>query len=491
MLFGNYYAYDNPSALNRQLKEWLDSSTETFQFQLNLLYSVYSLPNVVLPLILGALLDRLGQRQMVYLLSLFIVVGQVVFTFGVTIKDFPVMLIGRVLFGIGGESLSVAQTKLMTDWFRGKELSLAIGLNLSVGRIGTVANNILSPLFADYVDVPFALWMGTLTCIISFVCSVWTTQIDKKYRTKFVNVPIEFAKVHRESEDSILPEESPHVPMRLGKAQFGYHPCFWLLTFVSFLLYGVLVPFNNIVSDFLQTKYPSLDPISAGRLMSIPDCLCIFIVPALGIFLDRVGYRAILFTFGGLVMSIGHYLFAISSLPAYSILLLLGIANSSLLALWPCTPLLVDKSKLSTAYGILTSAGNTSFMLFPIFVAALVNNDLSYTSCELFFSLMAILAFFFGVLLNYCSVKYELGLNDAEYQEIEYLKLSPIVPKEVNILDTRKTSDFLDSDAFPSFLSTKLDPVQISESAEDALLLEHEHYNSARVFRRSKHGLAQ
>ena len=475
MLFGNYYAYDNPSALNRQLKEWLGSSAEVFQWQLNLLYSVYSLPNIILPLILGALLDRFGQRQMVYLLSLFIVLGQLIFTIGVGKRDFPIMIIGRILFGIGGESLSVAQTKLMTDWFRGKELSLAIGLNLSVGRVGTVANNILSPLFANLVDVPFALWMGTISCVISLFCSIWTTQIDGKYRTKFINVPIEL--VGRKNSDETLAEESP-VSIAPPQSINGYHPCFWILTAICFLLYGVLVPFNNIVSDFLQTKYAQLDPITAGRLMSIPDSLCIFIVPVLGIFLDRVGYRATLFTIGSAIVSLGHYLFAATDIPAVYILLLLGLSNSTLLALWPCVPLLVDKSRLSTAYGIITSAINTSFMLFPVFVATLINSDTTYTTCELFFSSLAAMAFLLSVLLNYFSVKWELGLNDAEFRVKEYAKLSPIIPPQ-NIIETRRMSEH-----------PKLYAEQVKFEDPTMLLVDTD-MSHQKLFRRSKHGFAQ
>lgn len=241
MLFGNYYAFDNPSSLNRQLREFLGSSPENFQFELNLLYSVYSIPNVVLPLILGAILDRFGHRQMINLLSAFVVVGQVIFTIGAMVKNFPVMLIGRVFFGIGGESLGVAQTKLMTDWFRGKELAFAMGLTVSVGTVGTVANNLLSPYFASAVSVPFALWVGTFLCILSFFSSVWTTFIDKKYRAHLLNISmgINFLTEEHELTAPLTDTSEKADEPLLQKPRKGnnFHPAFWLLTLITFLLY--------------------------------------------------------------------------------------------------------------------------------------------------------------------------------------------------------------------------------------------------------------
>ena len=57
------------------------------------------------------------------------------------------MLCGRVVFGFGGESLTVAQSALVAVWFQDKELAFALGLNLSIARIGGVINNVVSPMF--------------------------------------------------------------------------------------------------------------------------------------------------------------------------------------------------------------------------------------------------------------------------------------------------------------------------------------------------------
>ena len=43
---------------------------------------------------------------------------------------------GRFIFGMGGENLQVAQNAYAVGWFKGKELNMVFGLQLSMARIG-------------------------------------------------------------------------------------------------------------------------------------------------------------------------------------------------------------------------------------------------------------------------------------------------------------------------------------------------------------------
>jgi hypothetical protein len=56
------------------------------------------------------------------------------------------MLAGRTLFGIGSESLNAAQAAIMAHWFRGRQVSLALGLCLSIPKLGSALNSFLSPV---------------------------------------------------------------------------------------------------------------------------------------------------------------------------------------------------------------------------------------------------------------------------------------------------------------------------------------------------------
>jgi len=65
-----------------------------------------------------------------------IVAGELMFAVGIQVKQYYLCLVGRFVFGLGGESLTVAQNNFTARWFNGPQLALAFGLVLSFARIG-------------------------------------------------------------------------------------------------------------------------------------------------------------------------------------------------------------------------------------------------------------------------------------------------------------------------------------------------------------------
>ena len=118
LLFGNYYAYDLPASLNTYLLPHLNLSYKNWQLILNCLYSVYSLPNTILPLLGGSLLDKYDPRFILLGFCGCICLGQIVFSVGVQFGWIWLMILGRVLFGIGGESVGVVQSWIVAEWFK-------------------------------------------------------------------------------------------------------------------------------------------------------------------------------------------------------------------------------------------------------------------------------------------------------------------------------------------------------------------------------------
>lgn len=411
LLFGNYYAFDNPSALNRQMMHWLGSDYDTYQYQLNLLYSVYSFPNIILPLFAGNLMDRYGTHRLLLLFSFLVLIGQGFVAIGVQWKSFGVMLLGRVIFGLGGESLTVAQARLVTEWFRGKELALAIGLNLSVARFGTVFNNNLSPIFADKISIPFAVWIGFISCAWSFVCSIFTVIIDIKCHGHHKKQSLDHPFIDNPNTNRFAPLELIKNTLYIIST---YHPAFWLVCIVCFTYYGALVPFNNIASDLLRRKWYGDDTFKTGLVMSIPDTVAIFLVPIIGSFVDRFGHKVTIMTIGGMLMTIGHFIIGTTTIEPIFPLCFNGIANSTLLVLWPCIPLLVEEIYWASAYGILTMCINASYTFIPFGVAALTTMDPTYYAVEMYFVILTFFGTFTSVVLARSDKRLSLGLNTSE-----------------------------------------------------------------------------
>jgi MFS family permease len=100
--------------------------------------------------------------------------------FGGFALNFPVMLIGRVVFGLGGESMTVAQSTIISLWFKGKELNFAMGLNLSIARLGSVINGLVVPRVYTASNLGTALMVGAIICGVSAVAAIFLVILDKK-----------------------------------------------------------------------------------------------------------------------------------------------------------------------------------------------------------------------------------------------------------------------------------------------------------------------
>ncbi|KAJ3219218.1 hypothetical protein HDU67_002214 [Dinochytrium kinnereticum] len=398
LMFGNFYAYDLPAALNKPLQGYLGEEGNTYQYQLNLFYSLYSLPNIILPFFGGFLLDTFGTRKMMTVLSALVCLGQILFSIGVSSKKYWIMHLGRVIFGVGGESLSVAQTRITSKWFKGKEIAFALGVNLSVARLGSVMNDFVSPHLAVTESVPVAIWFGTITCIISFCSGVCLNALDAYGSSKMTrqrSIPLK--KVSRSGETprrkaNLEPKESEEKEpgIDLG-AIFKFHLAFWQICFVMCLMFATVIPFNTIHSALLQSKWYPGDPQTAGQIMAVPDVISAVLVPFCGTFVDRYGKRVKILILCGSLMGLVHFIFGFatpetvpSPLPT---LWILGFSYAMLLTFWPCIPLVVDEKNLATAFGAATALQNSALVVFPIIVAALVNADKTFFMTEMFFVL--------------------------------------------------------------------------------------------------------
>uniref|UniRef100_K3WG66 Lysosomal dipeptide transporter MFSD1 n=1 Tax=Globisporangium ultimum (strain ATCC 200006 / CBS 805.95 / DAOM BR144) TaxID=431595 RepID=K3WG66_GLOUD len=271
LMIGNYYCFDNPAALKSQLQQHFSQyPKERYEFLFNLLYTLYSVPNILLPFFGGVLVDRFGARVMLVTFSIAILVGQIIFAIGCSMYSFNIMLLGRVVFGFGGESLGVAQGTLVASWFKNSELALALGINLSVARLGSVINNELSPAIAHASSVSAALWVGVVMCIVSFLAVLVVIPIDKRDERT--------AQALRQGIKPTVVAQS----ISFGDIRH-FRPAFWLLALSCVVVYGCVIPFNNVASSLLMERDFFKEPPSAcvrcGEGAYADDFICPTIAP--------------------------------------------------------------------------------------------------------------------------------------------------------------------------------------------------------------------
>src|SRR5579872_7179104 len=178
-MFGNYYVYDCIGPIADLLTKQLGFSDSN----IGLLQAIYSIPNVFMVLIGGYVVDRIGTRKAIFIFGTLCFLGSVVTTLS---PRLAIMAGGRLLFGLGAESLIVAVTTAVAKWFRGKELSFAFGINLMISRAGSLLAQ-QSPSWAWFA---YSYWRNPLLISVGFasLCVIgaiiyWALEIyaEKRY----------------------------------------------------------------------------------------------------------------------------------------------------------------------------------------------------------------------------------------------------------------------------------------------------------------------
>lgn len=349
-----------------------------------MLYSIYSFPNVILPFFGGYFVDMIGVRVGIFLFSLLVTAGQAIFAFGVSIESYPIALLGRGIFGCGGESQNVAQSAIVSNWFTGKELSMALGMNVSISRLGSVLNDFLEPQLYDATGtVILGLWIGFGLCVFSLVLGILLGTIDRKRDQKMG------IKEKRKLPDS--------EKMKLADLKtFGFS--LWMICINCFVVYICVSCFNNIASNFYQTRF-KYSTSESGMIISITYAVAAVLCPIFGKLVDKVGRRVILIIFSACCVCSVHVMFLLtpdSDRPIYPIfyMILLGLGYSIYASvMWASIPYLVEPKTIGTAFGVATSIQNLGLGIGPLIVGAIKEGstkDHGYYWVTFFFVMMGL-----------------------------------------------------------------------------------------------------
>ncbi len=332
-MFGSYYAYDALSPLADVLKRQLGFSDLNIGF----LQAIYSFPNIFTVVIGGIIIDRIGLRKSLMIFAVLSFVGPAITAAS---GHLSIMAAGRLIFGMGAESLNVAATTALARWFRCKELSFARGWNLTASRLGTFAA-LNSPTWARWA---YANWRDPflIALAFSFLCVVgalvyWILEAwaEENY---------DMGKV---STDKVV-----------FAALWKFGTSYWLIVALCIVFYSAILPFQALAVGFLIDA-PGTSRQFGGFLSSTLTLFAMIVTPLFGLLVDRVGKRALFMMLGSMLLIPVYLMMAYTHVNLYVPMAMMGLAFSLIPAvLWPSVAYIVDQSKLGTAYGLMTMIQN-------------------------------------------------------------------------------------------------------------------------------------
>ena len=367
-MFGNYYVYDSMGPVVDLLREQLGFSYR----QIGMLSSAYSLAAILVLIAGGIVIDRFGTKVAIPVFAAICLVGAALTA---VTPHFEVMVGGRFLLGLGAEPLIVAATTVLAKWFKGSELAFAFGMNLSISRLGSASadwsTGFAEPLYASWQD---PLWLATGVAGVSVAAAMLYWMMERRAEGRIDLGP---------------GGEAERLDFRRF---FDFGRAYWFIVALCVVFYSTVFPFRAFAIDYFQQAH-ELPRETAGLLSSLMPMAAIIATPLFGLWVDRVGQRA-LFMLAGSVAMLPLFL-AVTYLPPgpeiglvipfigegavpltlLLVMLVLGVVFSLIPAvMWPSVAYLVDQRRLGSAYASMTLCQQIGWLLVPPIIGFL--NDL-------------------------------------------------------------------------------------------------------------------
>lgn len=321
-----------------------------------------------------------------------------------------VAAIGFMIFGCGSEMAGITVSRGIVKWFKGKEMALAMGIEMAIARLGVVVVFVGVPVVAAItpISVSRPVAFELLLLCIGLICFISYGFMDKK---------LDAQGVEEEKDD-------PFKVRDIGKILSLR--VFWVVALLCVLYYSAIFPFQKYATNMLQCDL-GLTVKQAGFIFFVFPLGAAAVTPILGNYLDRHGKGATMLILGALLMVLCHLTFAFvvpatqSVILTYIAIILLGISFSLVpAALWPSVPKLIEPKVIGSAYALIFWIQNIGLYAFPMIIGSVLKScnpgitdplKYNYTVPMCVFASLGVAAFLLGIYLKVIDRKKGYGLE--------------------------------------------------------------------------------
>ena len=334
--------------------------------------------------------------------------------------------LGYAIFGVGVEIAGITVSKIIVKWFKGKEMALAMGMEMATARLGTMLALAVTVPIATYFgaednngvfhpNIPAPLLLCLIMLCIGTIAFFIYTFYDKKLDT------------------SMEGEEQEEDPFRMKDIWLIVsNKGFWLIALLCVLFYSAVFPFLKYATDLMVQKY-NVDPELAGTIPSLLPLGTLFLTPFFGNVYDRIGKGATLMVIVSILLIFVHTMFSLPILNVWwfatIIMIILGVGFSLVpSAMWPSVPKIIPEKQLGTAYALIFWVQNWGLMGVPALIGYVLNEyckgpvvdgmqTYDYTLPMWIFTAFGVAALLFALMLKAENKKKGYGLEDANIKK--------------------------------------------------------------------------
>jgi MFS family permease len=415
------------------LKPLLESQKGWTSTEYGFFTSAYGWFNVFLLMLIigGIILDKKGVRFTGMMAAMIMVVGTAIKYYAVSTHSLDGQMlfgwkaqvtlaaIGYAIFGVGVEIAGITVSKIIVKWFKGKELALAMGLEMATARLGTtLALSTSAPIAEAMNDVSLPILLCLIMLCIGLIAFFIYTFMDKKLDASIA-----------QSNEGIKQEPEEEFKLSDIKSIFT-NKGWWYIAILCVLFYSAVFPFLKYASDLMVNKF-GVDEKLAGLIPSLLPFGTMILTPTFGNLYDRKGKGATIMILGALLLIFVHIMFSIPSINnwvfAIILIIILGIGFSLVpSAMWPSVPKIIPEKQLGTAYAMIFWVQNWGLMGVPALIGWVLDkwcitgtkevngitiNSYNYTIPMMIFTSLGLLALIFAFLLKAEDKKKGYGLE--------------------------------------------------------------------------------
>lgn len=429
MLCG-YYLTDVMAPLKPMLEKELLWNSADYGF----FTSAYGWFNVFLLMLIfgGIILDKMGVRFTGKMATIIMVIGTAIKYWAIsthaldghTILGWKAQVmvagLGFATFGVGVEVAGITVSKIIVKWFKGKELALAMGLEMATARLGTTLAMATSiPIATALHGVSKPILVCLIMLCIGMVAFFFYATMDKKLDKSVADEATRSGSVDDEESFRIS-----HIWLILKNKGW------WYIAILCVLFYSAVFPFIKYATDLMVNKFHVSEKL-AGDIPALLPLGTILLTPLFGNIYDRKGKGASIMILGAVLLIIVHAVYSIPFLTAtplaIAMIMILGVALSLVpSAMWPSVPKIIPEKQLGTAYGMIFLIQNIGLSLVPLLIGWVLNkycisgtrlldgvpvSNYNYTLPMVIFTCFGVLALVFALLLKAEDKKKGYGLE--------------------------------------------------------------------------------
>lgn len=367
----------------------------------------------------GIILDKKGVRFTGIMATIIMVLGSALCWAALGPLHLPVAsqvwvaAIGFSIYCMGSEIAGITVSKIIVKWFKGKELALAMGLEMAAARMGTgVALAFGLPIALKW-GVPMPILIGVMLLGAGVVAFLFYCGMDKKLDA---SEPV--VESTSSEEDAFKFSDILDILSNKG---------FWLIAILCVLFYSAVFPFLDYAVDLMVMKY-KVDPKLAGYIPALLPFGNILLTPVFGSIYDRKGKGATIMALGAVLLIIVHTIFTIPSFTHWGFavfaVLILGVGFSLVpSAMWPSVPKLIPERQLGTAYALIFFVQNIGLGCVPLLIGWVLDKycvnspagaakiTYNYTLPMMIFTVFGVLALVIALMLKKADREKGYGLE--------------------------------------------------------------------------------